>query len=178
MISIQQSISCTHVKRKYPHFAHTRFVIGLSQKKRKHRNSWTRQLLGQRWFTYIRDSIFIQYDKVSAHCSWAKCSKSLRLHEVSIDIARCKLRASTTFDDRFVKRPWGEPEVIIDVGGFSGGTKWPALFPSSNKSSAFYKLYVHVEKVKMEITLSLSNLCLPYNVYSSTSLLSWEQFLI
>lgn len=47
----------------------------------------------------------------------------MRLQCTSHDVRRCKLSASTTFNDWFVIRPRRKPEVIINIWSFSSWTK-------------------------------------------------------
>lgn len=131
MISVKQSISCSHIYRKQAYFTNTRNILWLSywskrSNKLENLNCLYTKIRNSRKCSYIRNSIFIKDDNVS--CQWcsAKCSKSLRLQWTSHEVTRCKLSASTTFNYWFVIRLWRKPEVIINIWSFSNWTKWSA----------------------------------------------------
>lgn len=124
--------------------------------------------------SYMRNSMVIQDDKAGRHGSIAKCTKSLRLQMISLNVSWCEFRAATTLDNGAIKGFWRKPEVIINIGCFPCGAKWPEPLPDL-VTSLQNIINDHVTNSIKKNTWSLSSQVLPYTVYSSTFLLNLVQ---
>jgi len=65
----------------------------------------------------------VQDDKAGRHGSIAKCSKSLRLQMISLNVRRCELGAATTLYNGAIEGLGRKPEVVVDIGCFPCGAK-------------------------------------------------------